>query len=72
MFVARQSVAVDVEVCKGCNEEDPKTKQLLANLHPIARLSEPEGVAELVIWLSSDKASFVTGAYYPADGGLAH
>jgi NAD(P)-dependent dehydrogenase (short-subunit alcohol dehydrogenase family) len=26
-------------------------------------------VAEPVIWLSSDKASFVTGAYYPVDGG---
>ena len=29
----------------------------------------PEEVAELAIWLSSDKASFVTGAYIPVDGG---
>ena len=29
----------------------------------------PEEVAELVIWLSSDKASFATGGYYPIDGG---
>ncbi|MBF8965025.1 glucose 1-dehydrogenase [Pontibacter sp. FD36] len=42
--------------------------QFLAGKHPIGRLGEPEEVAELVIWLSSDKASFVTGAYYAVDG----
>jgi len=44
-------------------------KQALVALHPIGRLGRAEEVAELVIWLSSDKASFVTGAYYPVDGG---
>lgn len=50
-------------------EEDPETYQQLVALHPIGRLGEPEEVAELVIWLSSSKASFVTGSYYPVDGG---
>lgn len=48
------------------------TKEMMdgvAALHPIGRLGQPEEVAELVLWLSSDKASFVTGAYYPVDGG---
>jgi NAD(P)-dependent dehydrogenase (short-subunit alcohol dehydrogenase family) len=54
-------------------ESDQETHAHLVSLHPIGRLGEPEEVAELIIWLSSDKASFITGAAYPADGGyLAH
>lgn len=44
-------------------------KAVLVGLHPIGRLGRSEEVAELVVWLSSDKASFVTGSYYPIDGG---
>jgi NAD(P)-dependent dehydrogenase (short-subunit alcohol dehydrogenase family) len=40
----------------------------LVGLHPIGRLGRVEEVAELVMWLSSERASFVTGAYYPVDG----
>lgn len=50
-------------------EQDEQTRNLLVSLHPIGRLGTSEEVAELVIWLSSDKASFVSGAYYPVDGG---
>ena len=33
------------------------------------RLGRPEEVAELVVWLSTERASLVTGGFYPADGG---
>ena len=46
-----------------------KVKAALIELHPIGRLGRPEEVADLVVWLSSDQAGFVTGAYYPVDGG---
>lgn len=46
-----------------------EARNQLISLHPIGRLGKAEEVAELVIWLSSDKASFVTGSYYPIDGG---
>jgi NAD(P)-dependent dehydrogenase (short-subunit alcohol dehydrogenase family) len=41
----------------------------LETLHPMGRLGTSEEVAELALWLNSDKASFVTGSYYNIDGG---
>ncbi len=51
------------------NQLSAEARQQLVSLHPIGRLGKAEEVAELAIWLSSDKASFVTGSYYPVDGG---
>ncbi len=48
---------------------DEAAIKALVGLHPIGRLGTSEEVAELALWLNSDKASFVTGAYYNADGG---
>lgn len=42
--------------------------QTLANL-PIGRIGEPQEIANSVVWLCSDVASFVTGAAIPVDGG---
>jgi NAD(P)-dependent dehydrogenase (short-subunit alcohol dehydrogenase family) len=44
-------------------------EKFLVPLHPIGRLGMPEEVAELVLFLSSAKSSFITGAYYAIDGG---
>src|SRR6188508_3827011 len=48
---------------------DEAARASLVGLHPIGRLGEPEEIAELLLWLASSKSSFVTGAYYPVDGG---
>ena len=37
--------------------------------HPVGRLGEPQEIAEAVLWLSSDSASFVTGHNMAVDGG---
>lgn len=47
----------------------PDAMNALVELHPIGRLGESEEIAEMLLWLASSKSSFVTGAYYPVDGG---
>jgi len=47
----------------------PDGLKTVAGMHPMGRLGRSEEVAELVLWLSSEKASFVTGGYYAVDGG---
>jgi NAD(P)-dependent dehydrogenase (short-subunit alcohol dehydrogenase family) len=36
---------------------------------PFGRMGKPEEIAEMVLWLSSDRASYVSGACYNVDGG---
>ncbi|MEC4721273.1 SDR family oxidoreductase [Noviherbaspirillum sp. CPCC 100848] len=41
----------------------------MAQSHPMGRLATREEVANMAIFLLSDKASFCTGGFYPVDGG---
>jgi 3(or 17)beta-hydroxysteroid dehydrogenase len=45
-------------------------KALIGANHPIRRMAEPKELGELVLWLASDRSSFVTGAEFVADGAL--
>ena len=51
------------------NNANAEMLQALEKKHPMGRLGQPEEVAHLVFFLSSDKASFITGGYYLIDGG---
>jgi len=47
----------------------PEVLRHLESLHPIGRLGNPEEVAQAILWLCTDAASFVTGVALPVDGG---
>jgi NAD(P)-dependent dehydrogenase (short-subunit alcohol dehydrogenase family) len=41
----------------------------MKKLHPMGRLGQPEEIANVILFLASDEASFVTAAAWPVDGG---
>ena len=45
-------------------------EELMSKL-PVRRLGEPEEIAEAVVWLCSERASYVTGSAYTVDGGYS-
>lgn len=49
--------------------EDEQTSGWLLAITPMRRFAEPEEIAKLIVFLCSDDASYITGAYYPVDGG---
>ncbi len=76
---ARQGIRVNA-VCPGIIRtpmversflaRDPNAAARLEASEPVGRLGTPEEVAEAVVWLCSDAASFVTGVALPVDGGM--
>lgn len=50
-------------------EEQEMFKKLSAT-QPIGRMGQPDEIAHLALYLCSDKATFVTGSFYPIDGGF--
>lgn len=43
---------------------------LWASKHPMGRIGKAQEIAQLVLFLASEDASFVTGAAIPVDGGI--
>ncbi len=54
----------------GYFERFPEHKTRTINQHAMRRIGRPEEVAEPVVWLASDRSSFVTGACVLCDGGI--
>ncbi len=43
---------------------------MISGMHPMGRMGHPEEIANGIVWLLSDEASFVTGHVLNIDGGF--
>ncbi|WP_343551128.1 SDR family oxidoreductase [Pantoea sp.] len=61
---------VETNILSGMVADSRATLASFGHLHALGRVAQPEEIAEVIIWLASPKASFVTGAVLMADGGF--
>ncbi|MFC2000766.1 SDR family oxidoreductase, partial [Chloroflexota bacterium] len=62
--------SIDTPMTREAMNVGPQIKTLIETMQPVGRVGQPEEVAQAVLWLCSDAASFVTGHALPVDGGL--
>jgi NAD(P)-dependent dehydrogenase (short-subunit alcohol dehydrogenase family) len=55
----------------GEGEDGVEARRVAGEQHAMGRIGQPEEVAEVVVFLASDEASFVTGAAVVVDGGMS-
>jgi len=58
-------------MARGGMDVESDLYQLVAGLHPLKRMGNPEEIANVVTWLCSNEASFITGEAVNVDGGYA-
>jgi NAD(P)-dependent dehydrogenase (short-subunit alcohol dehydrogenase family) len=62
--------AIQTEMIERFAEVNPEMVEQIKQIHPIGRFGKPEEIADAVVWLCSDKASFMTGHSLAIDGGF--
>ena len=62
---------VETDMLERVGEDNKQFVETLKSMHPIGRIGDPEEIANAVVWLLSDKASFVLGHTLLLDGGVA-
>jgi hypothetical protein len=61
--------AIETPINENLKENTEHMEELLSEI-PLGRMGKPEEVADLVLYLASDAASYVTGATLIIDGGM--
>lgn len=62
--------AIETSLLDNLTQGDSATIEYIKSLHPIGRLGKPEEIADAVVWLCSNEASFVLGQGITVDGGF--
>ena len=61
---------VETDMVERMVEDNKQFLETVKSMHPIGRIAKPEEIANAVVWLLSDKASFVLGHTLLIDGGM--
>ena len=61
---------VETDMAKRVIERNQQFLETVTSMHPIGHVADPEEIANAVVWLFSDKASFVLGRTLLIDGGM--
>ena len=61
--------AIETPMIHRVTHHDSQEEAAMIARHPMGRMGTPEEIAELIAWLCSDAASFITGQTIAADGG---
>ena len=61
---------VETDMAKRLADDNHQFLDTLTSIHPIGRIAQSEEIANAVVWLLSDKASFVLGHTLLVDGGV--
>lgn len=61
---------IDTRFLNNIRPDGQEYLRTFGNAHPLGRIAQPAEVAEAVLFLASDRASFITGALLPVDGGF--
>jgi NAD(P)-dependent dehydrogenase (short-subunit alcohol dehydrogenase family) len=61
---------VETEMLERISEDNKQLIESIKSRTPIGRIGDPQEIANAVVWLLSDKASFVLGHTLLVDGGL--
>ena len=67
---AANAAVLSIAASANANQDAAAAKAEMGQHYPLGRIAKPHEIGEVIVFLLSNKASFVTGAAWTIDGGL--